>query len=429
LYEWAAAVVVAVLIWGIGTLGLGLVALERFIITTIGIHITAISTSGIKGICLLLTAPLLLGVMSYLLITWSQGFKGPAELIPLLKERSAAFPDSWVKATITWVIACIELGSGLSPKGFEGPYIAAAGGLSGWYATKVSLDAAARKRLARCGLGVAFGVLFHAPLGGLICIFEFAGFEWREFRKLAPLAFIATVASWLLTSSPLHLPDAIMPDFQIVSPDVTLSAPTILTLLLVGVSCGIAGRLYTLAIRASKRLFTNLQTRVHLVFVPVIGASLSTILGFFFPVIIGSNELFRAINQTQIFWRSPQGLWVPALLLGAILAKIMATAAADGSKCAGGTVGPAILLGGLIGRLVGETTNTIFAAAGSAAVIGPIAGLPLTMLVTAAEWCVASLGGTSFLNLPSLATLLLELALPFVIAKALCWRTELYPFP
>ena len=61
-YELAASAVVAVVIWGIGTAGLGLVALEAHMIAGFGINPYAISTSGIKGIYLLLTAPLILGV-------------------------------------------------------------------------------------------------------------------------------------------------------------------------------------------------------------------------------------------------------------------------------------------------------------------------------------------------------------------------------
>jgi H+/Cl- antiporter ClcA len=72
-------------------------------------------------------------------------------------------------------------------------------------------------------------------------------------------------------------------------------------------------------------------------------------------------------------------------MLGAIGAKIIATAAADGSNLAGGTVGPAILLGGLIGKLIGFT-NPLFATAGSVALIGPIAGLPITMFAKGITW-------------------------------------------
>src|SRR5258706_7985078 len=108
------------------------------------------------------------------------------------------------------------------------------------------------------------------------------------------------------------------------------------------------------------------------VFIPVLGATISTLLGAFFPIILGSNELSRVLTQSPI---------LPLAIFGSIIAKILATASADGSKMAGGTVGPAILLGGLLGKLIGGF-NPIFAAAGSAAIIGPIAGIPITMLLT-----------------------------------------------
>jgi H+/Cl- antiporter ClcA len=127
-------------------------------------------------------------------------------------------------------------------------------------------------------------------------------------------------------------------------------------------------------------------------------------LGGMFPVILGSNDLSRAINQSPT---------IPILLVGAIAAKVVATAAADGSRCAGGTVGPAILLGGLVGKLVGGV-NPIFGAAGAASLIGPIAGLLLTMLLTVVTW----LGFTPAAWL---------IALPLLLSKALCWGVELYP--
>src|SRR5476649_1478943 len=182
--ELAASIIVTLVVWGIGISGLELVTIEG----------NSIAASGISRIYLLLAAPIFLGVMSYFLVKWSHGYKGPYELIVVLKEKFSQFPG-WVKATTTWIIACIELGSGLSPKGFEGPYVAAAGGLSGFLATKMSLDSDARRRLARCGLGVAFGLLFRTPLGGFICTFEFGGFEKKEFWKQLPTAIIATLVN------------------------------------------------------------------------------------------------------------------------------------------------------------------------------------------------------------------------------------------
>src|SRR5579871_5874708 len=194
--ELVASIIVALIVWGIGVSGLELVSIEQHFLTS----------SGIDRIFLLVAAPIFLGVMSYFLVKWSHGYKGPHELIVVLKEKSSTFPG-WVRATTTWVIACIELGSGLSPKGFEGPYVAAAGGLSGFLATKMSLDSAARRRLARCGLGVAFGLLFRAPFGGFACSFEFGGFEKKEFWKQLPTAIIATVVNmWLMNITKLPTP-------------------------------------------------------------------------------------------------------------------------------------------------------------------------------------------------------------------------------
>ena len=129
-------------------------------------------------------------------------------------------------------------------------------------------------------------------------------------------------------------------------------------------------------------------------------------LGGIFPVILGSNELSRVLNQSPA---------IPIVLFGAIIAKIMATASADGSKMAGGTVGPAILVGGLIGKFIGGSLNPIYAAAGSASVIGPIAGLSFTMLLTAVTW----------LGFTPIAWIIIG---PILLSKVVCWRKELYPY-
>lgn len=387
--ELVGSIIVTLIVWGIGVSGLELVSIEG----------NVLATSGISRLYLLLLAPIFLGVMSYFLVKWSHGYKGPSELIVVLKEKFSQFPG-WVKATTTWLIACIELGSGLSPKGFEGPYIAAAGGLSGFLATKMSLDADTRRRLARCGLGVAFGLLFRTPLGGFICTFEFGGFEKNEFQKQLLPAIIATIVNiWLMTTTKLPKP------FAVLSLPSAVTVHQIFLLLLVGVSCGIAAFLYVFAIRFSKRIFGKMEKHMLFVMIPVIGASVSTTLGAIFPIILGSNELSRVLTQYPA---------IPIMVLGAIIAKIVATASADGSKMAGGTVGPAILLGGLIGRMVGGL-NPIFAAAGAAAFIGPIAGIPLTMLATAVTW----LGFTP---------MALIIVLPILFSKVVCWGTELYPY-
>lgn len=387
--ELVASLIVALLVWGIGVSGLELVSVEEH----------AIANAGISKVILLVIAPFFLGIMSYFLVKWSRGYKGPAELILVLKQKSSTFPG-WIRATTTWIIACIELGSGLSPKGFEGPYVAAAGGLSGFLATKLSLDSNTRRRLARCGLGAAFGLLFRTPLGGLICTFEFGGFEKKEFWKQLPTAITATLVNvWLMNTTGLPAP------FTVPSLSFQMTLHQALLLILVGIACGLAGLAYVFAIRLSRKIFKKLEKRVHLVLVPVIGAIISTSLGAIFPIILGSNELSRVMTESST---------IPLLIVGAISAKILATAAADGSKMAGGTVGPAILLGGLIGGFIGQF-NPLLAAAGSAALIGPIAGIPFTMLLTVMTWL-------------GFAPMALCIAIPIVLSKIICWGVELYPY-
>lgn len=387
--ELVASIIVTLIVWGIGVSGLELVAIEEHVI----LH------AGISRVILLLVAPIFLGVMSYYLVKWSHGYKGPSELIVVLKEKSSKFPG-WVKATTTWLIACIELGSGLSPKGFEGPYVAAAGGLSGFLATKMSLDSNARRRLARCGLGVAFGLLFRSPLGGFLCTFEFGGFEKSEFKKQLPTATIATIVNiWLMNTT--HLPKP----FSVLLLPSHVTIHDIFMLLGVGVACGITAFLYVFSIRIAKKVFKTLEKHMSFIFIPVLGATISTLLGGLFPIILGSNELSRVLTQYPA---------VPFMVFGAVIAKVLATASADGSKMAGGTVGPAVFLGALIGRMLGGL-NPLFAAAGSAAFIGPIAGIPLTMLLTSVTW----LGFT-----PAAFIIIL----PILLSKVVCWGTELYPY-
>lgn len=387
--ELVASAIVTLIVWGIGISGLQLVAIEG----------NSIITLGVSRIFLLIAAPLFLGVMSYFLVKWSHGYKGPSELIVVLKEKTSNFPG-WIRATTTWIIACIELGSGLSPKGFEGPYVAAAGGLSGFLATKMSLDSDARRRLARCGLGVAFGLLFRSPLGGFICTFEFGGFHKKDFFKQLPTAVIATAVNiWLLKYTNLPKP------FEVLKMPSTITIHDFLLLLGVGITSGIVGLVYVFSIRFSKKIFGKLEKHMLFIFIPVLGATISTILGALFPIVLGSNELSRVLTESSV---------LPWVIFGAILAKILATASADGSKMAGGTVGPAILLGGLLGRLIGGF-NPLFAAAGSAAIIGPIAGIPITMLVTTSTW----------LGFAPLAFLII---IPLGISKIVSWGTELYPY-
>jgi H+/Cl- antiporter ClcA len=387
LLQLGVSALIACLIWSIGVLGLGLVTFEE--------HSALISIT--PRAYLLLAAPLFLGIMSYFLLKWSKGYKGPADLLKVLREKSSEFPG-WLRAMMTWIIACIELGSSLSPKGFEGPYIAAAGGFSGWMSTKLHLDHGARRRLARCGLGVAFGVLFRSPLGGLICIFEFGEFEKKDFFKQLPVALISMLTSILL----INLTNLPKPFITFLPKGVT--EHDFIMLFVLGFACGIAALAYVFFIQYLKDIFGDLQKRLPLVLVPVIGAGVSSILAVFFPIIIGSNELSRILSNSPT---------VPLVLLGTIAAKIIATASADGSKCAGGTVGPGVSLGGLIGCLLGGL-NPLFVVAGAAAVIGPIAGLSLTMFATGLTWL--GFAPVGFL-----------ICIPLVISKLVCWSIELYP--
>src|SRR5581483_8116979 len=92
--EIAASIIVTLIVWGVGVSGLELVSIENH----------ALAGSGISRILMLIIAPIFLGVMSYFLVKWSHGYKGPSELITVLKEKSSQFPG-WIKATTTWLIA------------------------------------------------------------------------------------------------------------------------------------------------------------------------------------------------------------------------------------------------------------------------------------------------------------------------------------
>jgi H+/Cl- antiporter ClcA len=251
--------------------------------------------------------------------------------------------------------------------------------------------------------------LFRVPLAGLLCTFEFAsGFEPGEFDLglIIPAAFSHLVAYWLTSSTGWPTPFA-----TFLAPN-TITLAQLALLVAVGLASGVAAVAYVLSIRWSKKQCGKLGKRIPMVFLPVIGASVSTALGALFPIILGDNFLAGTLSD------APKLSLI--MLFGAIVAKIIAVAAADGFFLAGGTVGPGIKEGGMIGILLAEVAglgrgfNPMFAAAGAACFIGPVTGLPLTLLFLAA----------TRLRFAPIAWLII---IPLACSYIICRKTPLYP--
>ncbi|MEI6856405.1 ClC family H(+)/Cl(-) exchange transporter [Psychrilyobacter sp.] len=230
----------------------------------------------------------------------------------------------------------LSIGSGLS-LGREGPSIhlgAQIGeGVNSFFKTKE----AEKKYLITSGASAGLAAAFNAPLSGVI-------FSLEELHKFfSPLLLICTLLASISADfiTKLYLGYDLVFDFDTQLPEGLSTTKYLISLIVFGIFIGLAGKLFTDGVVLFQKLYKNIKLNSYVK--AVLAILLSLFIGLFFSEIAGGGHhliqdiAHRSIPMKVLFilliakfiftlfsysTGFPGGIFLPMLVVGAILGKI-----------------------------------------------------------------------------------------------------------
>ncbi|MFW5925181.1 MAG: chloride channel protein [Myxococcota bacterium] len=323
----------------------------------------------------------------------------------------------WVRKRVPIVkmlASLLTIGTGGSA-GREGPTAQVSAGLGSLLSRWLRLGDRERRLLLVAGAAAGTGAMFRVPLGGALFAIEVLYQEDFESDAVIPCV-IASVTAYsivMVVLGPGHVFGA-HPAYAFIPTALPLFAGMALGLALFGV-------LYVQVRHLARTLFRSLPVPVWAT--PAVGGLLLGLLALLVPQTLGVGYGW----VQGVFDGAP---WIPGghrgywLLFGLAAAKILATAFTIGSGGSGGDMGPALVVGGLVGGGFGLLFHQLapslvpqpeaFALVGMGAFFGGVANVPLSSL-----FMVCEMAGSYDL----LAPLMLCEGITFVLLR----RLSIYP--
>ena len=252
-----------------------------------------------------------------------------------------------------------------------------------------------------CGVAAAISTAFNTPIAALIFTHEviLRHYSPRMFTAVA----VASASGYLVDNviferTPL-IQFSMFGDFRGV--ELPLFA-------LLGVACGLLAVLFMKMLDRVRQLAA--QTALPAPLKPMLAGFLLSLVAWQVPEVLGAGEeVFRTAVRGYLFSSGD--------LLVILVAKILVTAMCIGFGFAGGVFFPSLLIGALFGALFahlvpaqlldGYSGLSTYAVCGTAALMGPVIGAPMTALVLVFEFTrsyeitVAAMLAIVFANLVS----------------------------
>lgn len=260
--------------------------------------------------------------------------------------------------------------------GREGPHVylgAASGSLIG---QGLGLPNNSLRNLAACGTAAGISASFNTPLAGVIFALEILGLEYRV-ASFVPIILAAVsanaVAVAVFGSAPVLK----------VAPEMSFSLGELLPVVVLGLLAGVLSAAYVQLLQGVSRLGRPLDFMTRM-WVAGVAAGL---MGVLVPEVMGLGY-----DTLQDLLVMPQ-TWLFLVIL--LLAKLLATSISAGLGIPGGTIGPALFMGAVLGHLIGVLAVELigldadqvafFALLGMGAMMGASLQAPLAALTAIVE--------------------------------------------
>jgi chloride channel protein, CIC family len=305
---------------------------------------------------------------------------GPADLIHAAQhERDPNLRSGFLSS----LLALVNLSGGASV-GIFGPLVSFGGCLSSLlqrHSTRLSRDV-----VLGTGGGAAIAAVFSAPIGAAIFAHEAIIRRFGGFGSAPVIActFSAYLVSYLVLGE--H------PIFSVLSLP-SLNLASVFAVIGVGVASGIASAIYMVAVTEAPKLAT--ATRIVLPLRPLVPAIALFLLSPALPHLLGTG--FGSIDLVMA------GKFTLALLVTLVIVKIAITSLCLGFGFFGGSFGPALFFGAMIGGIFdtlisGQASGfPTYAVLGAASCVAAVIGAPLAAIVIMFEltgsftWAVLSM--------------------------------------
>jgi CIC family chloride channel protein len=239
---------------------------------------------------------------------------------------------------IKLVASAFTIGSGGSG-GREGPTAQIGAGFGSFLARVLDLDARDARIAVSTGMGAGIGAIFRAPLGGAILAVEIPYRDDVESDALVP-AFVGSIVAYSVFGALIGF----SPIFGARVAGEGFTNPSQLAYYaLIGVVCGLVGRLYIASFYGLTRWFRGwrLPREVR----PAIAGFAVGCMGMVLPGVLGTGYgwVQAGLDRNTL-------MDLPLLVILALpFARILATSLSIGSGGSGGVFGPGMFVGGLLG--------------------------------------------------------------------------------
>ena len=243
-------------------------------------------------------------------------------------------------APVKFFASIITLATGGSA-GYEGPISQIGSGIASTICKFFKMPRMMRGQFLLAGTAAGLGAIFKAPLAGALTSVEMLYREDFESNAFAT-SIVSSVVSFAVYVAFVGTSPLIggVPAFPFTG------GVELLACALLGVLCFPFSYLYVRFYYESERRFSKWEIPVWLK--PALGGAFISLLIFAYPEVSGGGFDFIDNLMAGLV---PHSLWGVLLLLGIVLAKIVATALTVGSGGSGGVFGPSLFIGGVIGAM------------------------------------------------------------------------------
>ena len=332
-------------------------------------HVTPVGTPlGVFAAFVPVVGCLIIGFMARYGSERIRGHGIPEAIEAILMGRSRI--DAKV-AVLKPLSSAISIGTG-GPFGAEGPIIMTGGALGSLFAQMFHLSPAERKTLLVAGAAAGMSATFGTPIAAILLAVELLLFEWKP-RSFVPVAVASIVAAvwrtWLLG------PGALFP----MQASHAVGSAGLLLCAAVGIIGGVSSGVLTQMVYKSEDLFQRLP--IHWMWWPALGGIVIGVGGLISPhaLGVGYGNIGALLGGTVD----------NATALRLMFVKSIIWAVALGSGTSGGVLAPLLIMGGVVGRLVGNVMPVgdpaFWALLGMAAMMGGTMRAPLTAMLFALE--------------------------------------------
>jgi len=277
------------------------------------------------------------------------------------------------------IASAITIGTGGSA-GREGPIAQIGSAMGSIMATRLGLSTAERRVLMSAGMAAGIGAIFHAPLAAAIFSAEILYKDMDLEHEVLVPSFISSIVAYSIFAVKYGW----NPVFQ--TPDFVFEDPLQLLPYLALAGVVAAGAiLYTRVFYSVHDGFSKLKVPNHIK--PAMGGVIVGVIGFWVPGALGAG--YGVIQDAFT-----SNIAISTLLLIA-LAKVMTTSFTVGSGGSGGVFGPALVIGGALGGVVGQIAQKwlpgmdidpgAFVVVGMAGFFAGAANCPISTLIMVSE--------------------------------------------